>query len=174
MDSGTHESEHYGSSKPSSAPGYDGDTLFLLTQVHCPFNRSEAVSVLLCRPGINDLDAAILEVDHVAGGEGRPSRTSHGDNHGVELADRLARQSARGSDLGIYVCGIAVETQYLTREIFRKNLLRGIPQSSPTLSIGEQSNAMENLAPSYGGREQGCARLARQLIQDGGFRYGSQ
>jgi hypothetical protein len=59
----------------------------------------------------------------------------------------------------------------LTGEIFIKNILRGIPQSSPTLAIGEQSNPAENFAPSYGSGKQRGARLVREPGQDGGFGY---
>src|ERR1700730_9389235 len=103
----------------------------------------------LLGPWINDINAAVLKVLHVARSEACSSRTSHRDNHGIELADRFTCRSSRGGDFRIHVRSITVETQHLIGEIFIKNLLCGIPQSSPTLAIGEQSNAAENLGPRY-------------------------
>jgi len=81
----------------------------------------------LCRPRIDDINAAILEILHVARGKTCPSGTSHGGNHGVELADRFSRHSSQRRDFGVHVRGIAIETQYLACKIFGKDLRRGIP-----------------------------------------------
>src|SRR5450631_4687858 len=104
----------------------------------------------LHRPWINDINAAVLKVLHVARSQACSSRTSHCDNHGIELADRFTCRSSRGGDIRVHVRSIAVETQHLIGEICIKNFLRDIPQSAPTLAVGEQSNAVENFAPSYG------------------------
>src|SRR5258708_5870279 len=111
--------------------------------------RGDSAVFCLHRPWINDINAAVLKVLHVARSEACSSRTSHRDNHGVELADRFTCRPSRGGDFRIHVCRIAVETQHLIGEIFIKNLLYGIPQSPPALAFGEQSNAVENFAPSY-------------------------
>src|SRR5260370_8290445 len=111
--------------------------------------RGDSAVFCLHRPWINDINAAVLKVLHVARSEACSSRTSHRDNHGIELADRLTCRSSRGGDFRIHVRSIAVETQHLTGEIFIKNLLCGIPQSSPTLAVADQSNTIENLSPSY-------------------------
>jgi hypothetical protein len=50
----------------------------------------------------------------------------------------------------------------LIGEIFIKNLLCGIPQSSPTLAIGEQSNAVESLAQKY--RDRRCLILLDRVF----------
>jgi hypothetical protein len=92
------------------------------------FMRCERRILRLHRPRINDINAAALKVLHVARSEACSSRTSHRDNHGIELADGVACHSSRGRDLGIRIRSIAVETQHLTGEIFVKNLLRGIPR----------------------------------------------
>src|SRR6185437_4513039 len=62
----------------------------------------------------------------------------------------------------------------MTSEIFVKNLFRGIPQSLPPLSVGQQSNTVENFTPSYRRGKQRRARLFRQPSHDRGFRYGTQ
>src|SRR5664279_4406574 len=112
--------------------------------------RGDSVVFCLHRPWINDINAAVLKVLSVARSEACSARTSHRDKHGIELADRFTCRSSRGGDFRIHVRSFAVETQHLIGEIFIKNLLCGIPQSSTTLSIGEQSNAVDNLPPSYG------------------------
>src|SRR4030081_2502174 len=91
--------------------------------------RGGSAVFCLHRPWINDINAAVLKVLHVARSEVCPSRTSHRHNHGIELADRFACRSSRGGDFRIHVRSIAVETQYLIGEIFIKNLLCGVHQS---------------------------------------------
>jgi hypothetical protein len=100
-------------------------------------------------PRINDVNAAVLKVLRVARSEACSSRTSHGDNHGIELADGFTCGSSRGGDIRVHICRFAVETQHLIGEVRIENFRRGIPQSAPTLAVGKYSNAVENFAPSY-------------------------
>jgi hypothetical protein len=44
-------------------------------------------------PRIDDIDTAVLKIPYISRGEARPSRTSHGGYHGVELADALPHQT---------------------------------------------------------------------------------
>src|SRR5271165_4513330 len=108
---------------------------------------------LLNRPWINDVNAAVLKVLHIARCETRASGTRHCDNHGIELADWFTRRSPRRGDFRVHVRSIAVETQDLMGEICINNLLCGIPQSAAALTVGNQTNAVENFALSYGSNE---------------------
>src|SRR6266849_2184830 len=111
--------------------------------------RGDSAVFCLHRPWIDDINAAVLKILHVARGEACSSRTSHRDNHGIELADRFTCSSSRGGDIRVHICCFAVETQHLIGEFRIENFHRGIPQAAPTLSVGEYSNAVENFAPSY-------------------------
>jgi len=64
----------------------------------------------LRRPWINDINATVLKVLHVARREACSSRTSHCDNHGIELADWFTCRSSRGGDFRVHVRSLAVET----------------------------------------------------------------
>src|ERR1700722_5402704 len=81
----------------------------------------------LTLPWIDDVNAAVLKVFRVARSEACSSRTSHGDNHGIELADGFTCSSSRGADIRVHIRCFAVETQYLIGEVRIKNLHRGIP-----------------------------------------------
>jgi hypothetical protein len=117
--------------------------------------------ISLIRPWIDDVNAAVVKVFRIARGDACSSRTSHGDNHGIELADGFTCSSFRGSNIGEYISRFAVETQDLIGEVFIKNFHRGIPQSSSTLAVGEYSKTVENFGASYRSDEQGRARLIR-------------
>src|ERR1700687_1219827 len=92
--------------------------------------RGDSAVFCLHRPWINDINAAVLKVLRVARSEACSSRTSHRDNHGIELADRFTCRSSRGGDFRIDVRSITVETQHLIGEILIKNLICGLPPSA--------------------------------------------
>src|SRR5580658_4125505 len=83
------------------------------TQKIACWYRVDIPVLSLIFPRINHVNAAVLKVLRVARSEACSSRTSHGDNHGIELADGFACSSSRGGDIRVHICCFAVETQYL-------------------------------------------------------------
>lgn len=77
-----------------------------------------APSLHSCRPRTHDVDATFDEIIDVAGGKDRPFGASYSRYHGVELADGLARNFSRSSDLGEHLSGILIETEDVICEVF--------------------------------------------------------
>ena len=87
----------------------------------------DASEATLSRPGINDIDAATLEILCIAGRDTCPTGACHAGDHRVELADRSASCAARSSDFGVGIGGIVVETQDSLREVFVEDRQSGFP-----------------------------------------------
>ena len=63
----------------------------------------------LFRPGVDDFDAAVVEVVNVPGGDGRIVDAGDGGNHAVCHGDGMARGAPRGKNAGVGASSGTVE-----------------------------------------------------------------
>ena len=114
--------------RPASDAAQFGEYLIL---------RFREASELRDIPGVNKVNATIMEVCHIASCELGLSQLSDRGDLCIRVAYRSTERAAVSGDFGKKSCGITLETKDATSQIFCKHILRGTQQCLATLAVSQ-------------------------------------
>lgn len=108
--------------------------------------------VLSSDPGIDDLDAAAIEISDVSRCDGRARRPSNRRDLRVEVRDRSPRTPAADRDLRVGPCGPAVEGKQASGEVLLEHRLGQRCDGLAAPARGQKQDTVQDLCLGDGGR----------------------
>src|SRR6516162_8810843 len=121
------------------------------------------------RPGVDQLDASILEIGQISGSQHRPMRLSRGGDHGVLDRDRLACCLAVSANLAVVHRAFATEGQNLVRESDLEQRCHAGRQIVATAAGRHARKAILDFGHADGRRIDAVRQLLSQETDNGGI-----
>ncbi len=111
------------------------------TQSH-HFHQSTILDTV---PRVNDIKPALRKISNIPRREHGPPCFGDGGNLGIRVTDKPAECAATGRDPGEVARGLAVESKYPTRKIFREHRFSRSKQLVAAFAFLEDLNPIKDL-----------------------------